>query len=111
MASHPRDGSSEEPVEKKKLPLRMVCFREPTAIPGVSMMLTTLEANVRRLVDGKDWLPPALWLDPVRREICIGDRRYPMERVHYYERLQVATKPPPPLDLEKFTLRGSKPRK
>lgn len=104
MASHPRDGSPKEPVEEKKIPLREVCFREPTKIPGLSMMLTTLVANERRLVDGQDWFPPPMWLDPQRREIAINDRRYPLERVHYYERLKVAGKTPPPMDLEKFTL-------
>ena len=88
MASHSGDGSAEESV--KKIPIKVLCFREPTAIPGITMMLTTLVANERRLVDGKDWYPPAMWMDPIRREIHIEDRRYPLERVHYYERLKVA---------------------
>lgn len=109
MASHPGDGPTKEPLEKK-IPLKVLCFREPTAIPGITMMLTTLVANERRLVDGRDWYPPPMWLDPVRREICIEDRRYPIERVHYYDRLKVATKLAPPLDTEKYTL-GKRPKK
>lgn len=110
MATHAGDGSSKEPIEKR-IPLKEVCFREPTKIPGISMMLTTLEAGVRKLVDGKDWLPPAIWLDPVRREICIGDRRYPLERVHYYDRSPVAiTKTPPPINTDQYFI-GKKPVK
>jgi hypothetical protein len=109
MASHTGDGPQEKPLDKK-LPLKEVCFREPTKIPGLSMMLTTLTAGERRLVDGKDWYPPPLWLDPIRREICIEDRRYPLERVHYYDRLKVATKIPAPMDLDKFTIGKRKKR-
>lgn len=103
MASHPGDGSPKEPVEKK-IPIRVLCFREPTSIPGINTMLTVLEAGVRRIVDGKDWYPSPMWFDPVRREISIEDRRYPVERVHYYERLKVAVKLPPPIDLEQFNV-------
>ena len=103
MASHTGDGSPKEPIEKR-IPLRELCFTSPTKIPGITTLLTTLVANERRLVDGRDWYPPPMWLDPVRREICIEDRRYPLERVHYYERLKVATKPPKPMDLDKFTI-------
>ena len=69
-------------------------------------MLTTLEAGVRRVVDGQDWLPPLMWFDPERRVIRIGEASYPMERVHYFIQAPAAiTKVPPPLDLEKFTIR------
>lgn len=109
MATHPRDGTAKEPLveekKEKRVPLVEVCFREPTKIPGLSMMLTTLVAGERRLVDGKEWVPPPLWFDPVRREICIERRRYPLERVHYYEQAFAAiTKTPPPLQLEKYTI-------
>lgn len=89
----------------KRLPLKVVCFRELTSIQGVSTMFTTLEAGIRRVVDGKDWLPPPMWLDRANREIQILDRTYPLERVHYYERAKAAiTKSPPPLDLSPFTI-------
>ena len=116
MASHPGDGPKEvsvvisegkaqEPLEKeKKIPLKEVCFNSPTRIPGLTTMLTVLTAGERRLVDGQDWYPPPMWLDPVRREIAIQDRRYPLERVHYYDRLKVAVKIPPPTDVDKYTI-------
>lgn len=90
----------------RRVPLRMVKFNAPTAIEGVSSTLVTeLEANRRRVMDGKDWLPPPMWLDQELRVIKIGKWSYPMERVHCYEQAVVAaTKPPPPLDLEKFTV-------
>ncbi len=111
------DRATQEPLaprEKEKdprLPLSLVCFREPTAIPGSSTMMTTLEAGVRRVVDGKDWLPPAMWLNHQYRVVQIGDRNYPMERIHYYERAKAAiSKSPPPLDLSKYTV-GKRPKK
>jgi hypothetical protein len=88
-----------------RLPLSLVCFREPTSIPGSTSMMTTLEAGIRRVVNGKDWLPPPMWLNMTYRVVQIGDRNYPMERVHYYERAKAAiTKAPPPLDLTKYTI-------
>jgi hypothetical protein len=112
MASHSGDGSPQEPLvrEDKKIPLKELCFTQPTKIPGITTMLTLLVANERRLVDGQDWYPPPMWLDPVRREVCINDRRYPIERVHYYERLKVAGKLPPPIDSSKYTI-GKRPKK
>lgn len=114
MATHPRDGkkevalvaSPEAKAEKDpRIPLKEVAFRELTKIPGSSSMMTVLTAGERRVVDGKEWFPPPMWLDPVRREICILDRRYPLERVHYYDRLTAAlTKTPPPLDLSQWTV-------
>ena len=100
------DRTAQESVEAKdkRIPLKVVCFRELTSVQGASSMFTTLEAGLRRVVDGKDWLPPPMWLDPTSREIKILDRCYPLERVHYYERAKAAiTKAPPPLDLSKYT--------
>lgn len=112
MATHPRDGKAEVTVsEDKRIPLKSVCFRELTSIPGVtSTMVTVLTAGERRVMDGKDWLPPPMWFDPVQRLIKIEDRCYPLERVHYFERAVAAiTKKPPPLDLTKYTV-GQKPQ-
>lgn len=116
MASHPRDSASEvtvayeKPAKDPRVPLAEVCFVSPTKIPGLKTLLTTLVAGERRLVDGMDWYPPALWFDPVRREICIERTRYPMERVHYYVQAPAAlTKVPPPTDLDKYTL-GKRPK-
>lgn len=109
MATHTRDSAPEVPVsapKDRRVPLKVVCFREPTALPGItSTLFTTITAGERRVVDGKDWLPPAMWLDQVLRVIKIEDRAYPLERVHYMEQAKmVTTRPPPPLDLEQFTI-------
>lgn len=105
MAAHARDSATEKPVDRR-VPLKKVKFVAPTAVEGVSSTLVTeLTAGERRVMDGKDWLPPAMWLDRELRVIKIGAYTYPMERVHYYEQAVVATtKAPPPLDLAKFTV-------
>lgn len=104
MAPHAGDGSQKEPVDKR-WPLLEVCFIGPTRIAGVSMMLTTLEAGVVRLVDGKEWVPPSMWFDPVNRLIQIGDATYPLERVHYFKRAKAAiTRKPPKLDIDRHTI-------
>jgi hypothetical protein len=106
MAAHAGDSATKESVKDKRVPLKEVAFIAPTKIPGVSVMLTTLEAGVRRVVDGKDWHPPQMWFDPERRLIKIADAAYPLERVHYFIQAPSAiTKVPPPLDLEKYTIR------
>lgn len=109
MATHPRDGAQEVPVEGAKdprVPLRRLCFNAPTAIPGItSSMITQLTMGERRIMDGKDWLPPPMWLDRALRVVKIGPWSYPLERVHYYEQaVTPATKPTPPLNLDKFTV-------
>jgi hypothetical protein len=71
----------------------------------VSTLVTKLVANERRVMDGKDWLPPPMWLDREARVIKIEDYVYPLERVHYYKQAKAAlSKAPPPLDLEQYTL-------
>lgn len=96
---------ADETRTDRRLPLAEVAFREPTRIPGTTTMMTVLIAGERRIVDGKDWLPPPLWLDPVLRVVKIEDLTYPLERVHYYRQASTAfTKPPPPLDLSKYTI-------
>ena len=105
MASHSGDGPAQESVKDRRLPLAEVVFNFPTKIEGVSMMLTTLEAGVNRLVDGKEWAPPAMWLDRDNRLVQVGGLTYPLERVHYFKQAKMAiTKKPAPLDLEKYTL-------
>lgn len=96
---------SDRAPEDKKIPLKIVVFRELTSVPGAENMYTTVEAGARRVEKGKDWAMPQPWFDPVHRVIRIGGRCYPMERVHYYEQTTSPVKPAPPLDLEKFTLR------
>lgn len=68
-------------------------------------MMTTLVAGERRIVDGRDWLPPPMWLDPAARIVKIEGFCYPLERVHFYRQSTVPiTKVPPPLDLDKFKI-------
>lgn len=106
MAPHARDSETEIPVEKdNRVPLAEVVFNFPTKIAGISMMLTTIEAGVNRLVDGKEWCPPSMWLDKGRRLVSIGEYTYPLERVHYFRQAKAAiTKKPQKLDLEKYTV-------
>lgn len=112
MASHSGDGSPKEPLSKdSRWPLSEVCFTGPTKIPGISMMLTTLEAGVMKLVDGKEWHVGAMWYDPDARLISIEGAYFPLDRVHYMKRAKMAiTKRPPPLDLDKFTHRAREAR-
>lgn len=106
METHSRDGAPQEPIKMekdKRWPLEEVCFISPTKIPGISTMLTTLEAGIMRLVDGKQWYPPGMWYDPVNRLISIEGASYPMERVHYFRRARAAiTKKPLPLKLDAY---------
>lgn len=112
MAPHAGDGSTEEPVrldssppKDRRWPLLEVCFIGPTKIPGVSMMLTTLEAGVNRLVDGREWAPPPMWYDPVNRLIQVDTATYPLERVHYFKRAKMAiTRKAPKLNIDKYTV-------
>ena len=106
METHSGNGAAQEPVVKDtRIPLQEVCFIAPTRITGITMMLTTLEAGVNRLVDGKEWCPPAMWVDLAKRLIMIGDLAYPMERVHYFKRAKMAiTKKPAPMNLEQFNV-------
>lgn len=105
METHSGDGAPQVALKDKRIPLQEVCFNAPTRITGISMMLTTLEAGVNRLVDGKEWHPPAMWLDVANRFIMIGELTYPMERVHYYKRAKMAiTKKPPSMDLSAYTV-------
>lgn len=90
--------------EDKKIPLKVVMFRELTAIPGATNLYTMVEAGARRLEGGKDWAMPQPWFDPVHRVIRIEGRCYPMERVHYYEQTNGPVKPAKPLNLDKYTL-------
>ncbi len=92
--------SDKEPTEKLR-PLAVVCFAQPTYIPGITTALTTIEMGVRRLVDGKEWYPESMWLDPNLRLIKINGRSYPLERVHYFEQAKTAfAKVPPPLKID-----------
>lgn len=106
MAAHAGDGTSKEPVRRDpRVPLRKVKFTGLVPVDGVTGMVTELTAGERRIMDGKDWLPPEMWLDRDLRVIKIGAMCYPMERVLAYEQATAAiTKKPPPIDLSKFTV-------
>lgn len=107
MATHSGDGTAKESVTKdRRVPLASVKFITATEIPGSTTMMTTLEAGTRRLVDGKEWVAPPLWFDPDTRCIKVGNRAYPLEQVRWFDRATAAiTKSPPPLDLDKYTIR------
>lgn len=104
MATHAGDGPQKESVEKR-WPLECVVFTGPTKVVGNSMMVTTLEAGVTRLVDGKEWVAPPMWYDPVNRLITIDGTHYPMERIHLFRRAKMAiTKKPPGLNLDRYRI-------
>lgn len=68
-------------------------------------MMTTLEAGVMRLVDGKEWYVGPMWYDAANRLLHIEGALYPVESVHYIRRAKTAfAKRPPPLDLGKYTI-------
>lgn len=88
-----------------RVPLSEVAFTQPTKLRGCSWMVTVLEAGVTRLMDGKEWAPPAMWFDRDLRVIKIDGVSYPLERVHYFIQAPAAiTKKPKPLDLDAFTI-------
>lgn len=101
MASHSGDSPAKESVAR--WPLSEVTFTSPTKVSGISTMLTTLEANVTRLVDGREWSPPEMWFDPVHRLIYIDGLSYPMERIHCFRRAPAKlAKRAPKLNLDQY---------
>ena len=105
---HPSPDLLPGPKETKtdrRIPLEKVVFTSPVDIPGATLGMTTLEAGIRRIVDGREWVSPPLFLDPVLRVIRVGPRSYPMEMVRYYDQARMAiTRVPPPLDLPDYTI-------
>ena len=95
MGSPARDSAPEAPVAPEKpadrrLPLKVVVFREPTSVPGLSLRVTTVEAG-KTMVDGPTpYVSPQAFLDPLLRSIYIEGREYPLEAVHYWERARLA---------------------
>jgi hypothetical protein len=64
---------------------------------------SVVEAGARRIVNGKDVLPPPMYLDRELRVVKISGRAYPLEHVRFYDVALTPIKKPPPLDLEVFT--------
>lgn len=99
METRPRDSAPEKPLAPtdRRLPLSVVVFNTPTAIPGSLNMLTTVEFGATRLAGGQNFVCPQPFYDPTTRTIWIEGREYPLERVHYWERAKMATakKPEP----------------
>lgn len=103
METHSRDGAAEKPVDKR-WPLVEVMFRGPTKVES-GAMVTVLEAGTMRLVEGREWHPPAMWYDPTNRLIYVGEWTYPLEMVHRFKRAKMAiTRKPKSLDIDKFTI-------
>ena len=102
-------------MSDKLIPLKVVCFERPTAIPGTKVMLTTITAKVRMMPDGQEYITPQPYLDPATGEVHLehsGETRvYPSSRVHYYIRAKMAlSKDPPPLDTD-YTIGKREPKR
>lgn len=85
-------------------PLKIVVFNQATSVPGTSIMMVTVEALARRLVGGVDYICPQPYLNEQRDRVVIGDREYPLSRVHYYERAKMAKSVPEPREPQDYTV-------
>lgn len=92
-----RDSTTEGPVTAKdrRLPLSVVVFNTPTAIPNSPILYTAVVPGETRTASGAQYTCPAVFWDPEFDKIWIEGRMYPMERVHYFERAKMAKKPVP----------------
>lgn len=98
-------------MSDKLVPLKVVCFDKPTSIPGTTVMLTTVEAKVRMLPGGQEFVTPQPYLDPETGNIHMEDRVYPSHRVHFYVRAKMAlSKEPPPFEHD-YTVGKREPRR
>jgi hypothetical protein len=89
-----KEASAKEASPKdRRIPLRIVAFTMPTAIPGLGAMVTVVEVGEHRLMGGKPYICPRPFLDPVTRTIWIEGREFPLERVHYWERDKTGFEP------------------
>lgn len=99
MAPHSGDGPAKATVKDaprdRRVPLTAVVFREPTAMPGSSFMFTNFETGMARSAAGVSYTCPQAYFDPDHRTVVIGEREYPMERVHYFIRAKMARKVTP----------------
>lgn len=82
-----------ESPKDRRLPLRVLVFREPTSVEGTTTMLAHLEAYAEQRLAGNVWQCPALFIDYQSRVVFVGKREYPLERVHYWERATTAFPP------------------
>lgn len=95
-----------------RLPLKTVAFNQPTAIPGCTVMLTTVTPMEQRLPGGDAFVCPQPYLNTDRGCVEIEDRCYPLSRVHFYEIAPAAkSKPEPAPDLERYTVGRRPPRR
>lgn len=91
-----RDSTKERPVSEEKapkdrrVPLAVVEFNQPTAIPGSSILYTRVTPGEVRTASGSQYTCPAAFWDPETDKIWIEGRLFPMERVHYFERAKMA---------------------
>lgn len=67
-------------------------------------MMTTATPMEVRLADGSPYVCPQPYYDSDLDRIVIGDREYPMSRVHFYERAKAAKSVPQEADFEKYTI-------
>lgn len=97
MASHPRDGETENTVER--IPLSIVAFNAMTFVPEFGMV-SQVEVGATRLVGGKAVVFPQAWLYLKDRYIHVNGAEYPLDRVHYWQRAKMAlSKRPKPEEI------------
>ncbi len=96
MEARTGDGPKEAavavaPPKDRRLPLALVVFNTPTYIPGSAILMTNVEAGVKRSHGGLEFTCPQAFYDPTTRTISIGECEYPLERVHYWRRARMAS--------------------
>lgn len=84
------DSTKERAVKDKRVPLAVVEFNQPTAIPGSVVLYTKVVPGEFRAASGHTYTCPMAFWDPESDKIWIEGRMFPMERVHYFERAKMA---------------------
>ncbi len=90
MEARTGDGTKAKALapRDRRLPLSLVEFIRPVAVPGAQYPL-------KKLVKG-DKLPesnvdcPRLFLDPELQAVVVGERHFPLHLVFHYERAKTA---------------------
>jgi hypothetical protein len=109
MATRPGDGPAEATLEAsapkdRRLPLSTVVFNQPTQVPGFPILITTVTVGEGRVMGGETYTCPQAYLDPMTRTILIGERAFPLERVHFYERAKMAVTHVKPAFVQDYTI-------
>ncbi len=93
MEARTGDSTSEATLAPKdrRVPLAVVVFVQPTAIPGSAINMINVTTGESRAHGGHTFVCPQPFFDPLHQTIAIAGREYPLSRVHYMERARMAT--------------------